>query len=268
MADFIKFALCFMLGTKLATVYCPEQMRAFTTVFKDNALYVAIYTTHSAFYACSYCHILVRNAYVQHSSLLPIRIKQFVDDLLGIRQSSSDDKHSCNMSAILVQYCKEGMCIDNVAYKSDHVFSQTQCICADIHDLAIARRTSCNKRAIASCRHGILNTSFEASDIRFISFVVHLQPDNVEVVVKLKTETDDYYVVGNEIDKYFIRYYVNNILSALDGDTPKTHTPFTYAISLIDHNANVHAFDHNDVITIHKTDYSVRQIDDEKVNKE
>lgn len=267
MTDFIKFALCFTLGAKLATVYFPEQSRIFATVFRDSALNIAVYTTHSVFYAFSYCHIQVRNIYSRNSYILPPYAKQFIDKLAHIQQTKKEA--DVDDTTISVEYYKEGEFVGNMTYKNISNDLQNNVYRTCRYDLSIARRSNCINRAIASYPK-LQNPPFVLSDIAFISFVVHLQPDNIEVVVKLKTETDNFYIVGNTIDVHFIRYYVNNTLLTLDEKHKHAHTPFTYAISLIDNNADVHAFDHNDVITIHKSDYSVKrinQIDDDVVNK-
>ena len=95
-----------------------------------------------------------------------------------------------------------------------------------------------------------INLDYEVSNLKFISFKITLA-NNVEYNVKLKTHEYNFYVVNNEINFQFIKYYFNKYLDVRLLDTCK------YTIHIVDESMNFITVLQTDSILIEKDTYKI-----------
>ncbi len=91
---------------------------------------------------------------------------------------------------------------------------------------------------------------YEISNVSFISFKITLD-NGVEYNIKLKTKEYNFYVVNNEINFQFIKYYLNKYLDVRLLDTCE------YTIHIVDENVNFVSVLKNDSILIKKDTYKI-----------
>lgn len=98
------------------------------------------------------------------------------------------------------------------------------------------------------------NTNYEVSNIKFISMSIEL--DNETYNIKLITDEENYYVVGNKIDKKFLIYYLRYYKHCnLTNDNAEKIDKLD--VNIIDHNVNVVNLEitDNSYILIEKNNY-------------
>ena len=97
------------------------------------------------------------------------------------------------------------------------------------------------------------NEKYELSDIHFID--VSLSYDNNIYPITFKTDTYNFYIVYNKIDKHFIEYYMRHFLKIL---LPvDTSTELDYKLDIIDHNADLIELTNKDTLILYKQDYII-----------
>ena len=104
---------------------------------------------------------------------------------------------------------------------------------------------------------------YEESNVRFISASVSIYPDDVSLVpvdytIQLETSDYSFYVVGNELNVDFVRYYFlrfRNIFLPAD-----VH----YNMTIVDENVQVYDLDQNESISFEKDDYQIFTYKDEE----
>ena len=98
--------------------------------------------------------------------------------------------------------------------------------------------------------------NYKVSNIKFVALILFYK--DKEDMIELSTKEYNYYIVNNIIDKYFIMYYMKNILKYTAVDFSDS---FKYKLTLYDHNVVITHLDENDMIVIGKDNYSVLKHD-------
>lgn len=104
----------------------------------------------------------------------------------------------------------------------------------------------------------IFNASYEQSNIQFMLLEIKLQDNTYKI--DLKTDSYNYYIVGNILDKMFFTYYLRNyhIVDIADkSNLEYMKNSDSIFIKLIDHEVNVRELEITDkkYITIQKDNY-------------
>ena len=137
-------------------------------------------------------------------------------------------------------------CIKNGVLCND--FTETDC------DFTLYSRlddsTSClNKKIVYDLDDSI--DIYEVSTIKFL--LVEFRLGEKPYKIDLKTDTYNFYIVGNKFTKQFFRYYLTEILKV-------TESADIFSLHIIDHNVNevkLDFSDENDHILLEKTDYKL-----------
>ena len=95
--------------------------------------------------------------------------------------------------------------------------------------------------------------NYEISNIKFLALLISYRDKN-DILIELSTEEYNYYIVNNTIDKFFVLYFIKNILKDNSIDNP---VDFKYTITLYDENATISTLNETDIITINQSDYSI-----------
>ena len=103
-----------------------------------------------------------------------------------------------------------------------------------------------------------ITSKYEISNVSFISFKVNVESN--EYNIKLSTPEYNFYIVGNEINeqwiKYYFRKYLNNNLLDM----------FDYTIEIVDENVNFVNISQNDTIRFTKETYEIIKYENENNN--
>ena len=93
---------------------------------------------------------------------------------------------------------------------------------------------------------------YEQSDVRFISVTITIFPElSVSEEIKLKTAEYSFYVVDNELNVDFVRYYFlkfKNVFLPYDVE---------YTMTVVDENVTFHTLDQNECIAFEKNSYQI-----------
>jgi hypothetical protein len=93
---------------------------------------------------------------------------------------------------------------------------------------------------------------YEESNVKFISVSISIYPDlSVHQDIKLKTADYSFYVVGNELNVDFVRYYFlrfKNMYLSPDVE---------YIMTIVDDNVEFHSVDQNECVAFEKDDYQI-----------
>lgn len=97
---------------------------------------------------------------------------------------------------------------------------------------------------------------YEESNVRFISVSVSIYPDNVSIVpvdytIQLETSDYSFYVVENELNVDFVRYYFLRFRNIF------LPTDVRYNMTIVDENVQVYDLDQNESISFEKDDYQI-----------
>lgn len=85
---------------------------------------------------------------------------------------------------------------------------------------------------------------------KFLSLIVIISED-VSYDIKLHSKMENYYIVGNIIDEYFIKYYLEKYYKV------KITPDMTYTLQLIDSNVTVKFLDMNKKINLLENEYLI-----------
>ena len=97
---------------------------------------------------------------------------------------------------------------------------------------------------------------YEVSSVRFISAIVTI--DAVQYEIKLKTPDYSFYVVGNDLNVDFVRYYLRKFKNiSLPCDVE-------YLLDIVDDNVKFFTLDQHECISIEKDTYQIYTYRDEK----
>jgi hypothetical protein len=103
--------------------------------------------------------------------------------------------------------------------------------------------------------------SFDVSSITFISLYLNYNGNRFNI--NLKTDDINYYLVGNKIDKYFVQYYINSVLSS-----KFSYVEPEYQLELIDHEVNIIYLNSEQSIIIEKDGYHILNNEEDKKDKD
>lgn len=95
------------------------------------------------------------------------------------------------------------------------------------------------------------NETYELSEVHFID--LSLVYNNNTYPIALKTNTFNFYIVNNNIDRYFVEYYMKHFLNL----SLPIDVSIDYKLDIIDNNANLVELTNKDTITLNKQDYTV-----------
>ena len=104
---------------------------------------------------------------------------------------------------------------------------------------------------------------YEQSNVRFISVTITIYPElSVNEEIKLKTSEYSFYVVDNELNVDFVRYYFlkfKNVLLPYDVE---------YTMTVVDDNVTFHTLDQNECIAFEKNSYQIFTYKNEQEEEE
>ena len=100
---------------------------------------------------------------------------------------------------------------------------------------------------------------YEESSVTFISVSISIYPDlSVHHDIKLKTADYSFYVVGNELNVDFVRYYFLRFKNTyLSPDVE-------YIMTVVDDKVEFHGVDQNECVALEKDDYQIFTYKDEE----
>ena len=92
-------------------------------------------------------------------------------------------------------------------------------------------------------------------DYGFISIIIDVEQDGKEysINLKLKNENENYYIVGNVINKFII-LYLSQLITGV-----QFQTTCKYNLNLIDQNVNIIKITEEDEIVLNLTNYEIRK---------
>lgn len=93
------------------------------------------------------------------------------------------------------------------------------------------------------------------SDYKFI--MTEITIDDKKIVVHFTTDKYNYLIVNNNIDKYFIDYFLKTHYNDFYKELNGTSILEKYTIKIIDHNVNITEFDSSKTLIIKETEYVI-----------
>ena len=93
------------------------------------------------------------------------------------------------------------------------------------------------------------------SDYKFI--MTEITIDDKKIVVHFTTDKYNYLIVNNNIDKYFIDYFLKTHYNDFYKELNCTSIIEKYTIKIIDHNVNIIEFDSSQTLVIKETNYVI-----------
>ena len=116
-----------------------------------------------------------------------------------------------------------------------------------------------DKNFETNCVNKIYYTSYPDSFIYMISTVcfmtVQLEHNNITHTIVLKSNKDNYYIVGNCLNQLFFKYYLKNVLKVQFNEDN-----FNYKLTIIDDNVNIITIDETQYIIFNLNDYNIKTI--------
>jgi hypothetical protein len=100
-----------------------------------------------------------------------------------------------------------------------------------------------------------INVNYTICDFTFISINVNVINNNETsqlYSLKLCNDNENYYIVGNKINKFFVYYLLKKQYNLIFDDKN-----YEYELILIDQNANIKTFSEKEEIILNEKDYSV-----------
>lgn len=103
------------------------------------------------------------------------------------------------------------------------------------------------------------NLKYEVSNVRFLAIYLKLNVSNSHII-ELFNNDANYYVVGNNLDSKFFKYYLHNVLNIkVDNESP-----FEYKLEIMDHNVNMIYVNEKQSILIEKDGYEISLLSEAK----
>ena len=145
-----------------------------------------------------------------------------------------------NGTVTMIEYIKNGILSTDL--------SMAEC------DFALYSRLDDSKSCLNKKIVYDLDESIDVYDVSTIKFLlVEFKIGEKTYKIDLKTDTYNFYIVGNKFTKQFFRYYLTEILKV-------TESADIFSLHIIDHNVNevkLDFSDENDHILLEKTDYKL-----------
>ena len=145
-----------------------------------------------------------------------------------------------NGTVTMIEYIKNGILNDDL--------SMAECDFA-LYSRLDESKNFLNKKIVYELDESI--DVYEVSTIKFL--LVEFKIGEKTHKIDLKTDTYNFYIVGNKFTKQFFRYYLTEILKV-------TESADIFSLHIIDHNVNeveLDFSDENDHILLEKTDYKL-----------
>ena len=133
-------------------------------------------------------------------------------------------------------------------------FKKNLIIVSELSNVTNSTNKCINKKILYSLDLENCDRAFAASEITFIA--LYLNYNDVRYNINLKTDTFNYYLVGNVINIDFLRYYVKYILNNSTFIIKDTDTA-SYKLELMDHNVNMIELNAEQSIIIEKNGYNI-----------
>jgi hypothetical protein len=103
------------------------------------------------------------------------------------------------------------------------------------------------------------NLKYEVSNVRFLAIYLKLTVSNSHIIELFNNE-ENYYIVGNKLDRKFFKYYLRNVLNVkVDNDSL-----FEYKLEIMDHNVNMIYVDEKQSIVLQKDGYEISLLSEAK----
>jgi hypothetical protein len=118
------------------------------------------------------------------------------------------------------------------------------------YDYVIISDNSPHKIFMYDKNISLSNFEYDISDIKFLSLNLIYNNDNY--IINLKDNNHNFYIVNNQINKEFIKYYLENKLGV------QTDEKIKYKLEIIDHNVNFINLTENESLIILKDNYLVK----------
>ena len=224
------FLLSLLLIDYLERTY-PKRYEEFFITFSYNLIYV--YSKAQIFYMNIVKSV---NKKIEETPKL-LKLKNDLDLLLNKK----------NGTVIMIECIKNGILSDNLC--------MTEC------DFALYSRlddsNKClNKKIVYDLDESI--DVYEVSDIKFL--LVELKNGVDTYKIDLKTDTYNFYIVGNRFTKQFFQYYLTEILKQ------RAESVDNFSLHIIDHEVSkveLDFSDKNDHILLEKTGYKLSIVNNE-----
>jgi len=209
-------------------VYFPDQFNLIKNILQN----IGIKLAYNTIYFYGVCQIKCNQLYNYIFSFIPDSLKPHIKD---------EVKTEIEIFDIL----------DNTVLKKeyDETFDKIEFFKPVV--ILISQSSNINKKILYNLEPEICK-QFEPSNITFIA--LYLNYNNVRYHINLKTNTYNFYLIGNIINKLFLQYYINVILNNINFviDDEKS-----YSLELMDHEVNIIYLDINQSIIIEKNGYHI-----------
>ena len=226
------FLFAFLLNDYVKRTYPKKYEELFITVSYNVIL---MYSKAQIFYMNI---VTTVNKKIEETPKL-LKLKNDLDLLLNQK----------NGAVTMIEYIKNGILSDDL--------SMTEC------DFALYSRLDDSKNCLNKKIVYDLDESLDVYDVSTIKFLlVELKNDTNTYKIDLKTDTYNFYIVGNKFTKQFFKYYLTEILKI-------TESADNFSLHIIDHNVNdveLDFSDENDHILLDKTDYKLSTIINDDIN--
>jgi len=138
----------------------------------------------------------------------------------------------------------------NKNYVTLHQFLLYDFILFSDYEKVTERSTKVNKVLYFGFPKTPMNFDYKVCKFSFLSMTVNF--NKKKYPIKLSTESENYYIVGNKINLLLIAYLLKTQYK-VDCD----ETNGTYELDIIDHNVTMKTLTEKDEITLHENDYIV-----------
>ena len=207
------------------------------------------------FYKCLYFYSVLQIKIIKINQIISPYYKIAYEILNYILIENNIISNNNNVKTIVSFYSDKNI-LKIIEYSSHYsqIFTSNletpdNCSLITIEDNSLESSTLIN----IICLHNIPETiNFIVSTYKFLSFECIY--NDVTYNIELKTNKYNFYITDTIIDKYFIKYYLENILQ-YNFDNNCMNENFTYKLLLIDHNVNCIQLTELDSIYIKKDDY-------------
>jgi hypothetical protein len=225
--------IIYLCLTILLYLYFPHHFNFYFNSIKNILQNIGIKLAYNIIYFYGVCQIKCNQIYNYIFSFIPDSLK-----------SSIKDKPETIIEVFNITTNK--IVFKNADDESLNKMKLDNPVVILISDLSII-----NKKILYDLEPEICKP-FEPSDITFIA--LYLNYNDVRYQINLKTDTYNYYLVGNVINKHFLQYYINVVLNNTNFviDDEKL-----YSLELMDQEVNIFYLDINQSIIIEKNGYHI-----------
>jgi hypothetical protein len=229
--------IIYLCLTIILYVYFPDHLKFYFNLIKNILQNIGIKVAYNIIYFYGVCQIKSNQLYNYICSFIPDSLK------LSIKDEAKTQVEVFDITTNKIVFEKE----------YDETFNKIQKFDNPVVIL-ISDSSNVNKKILYDFEPEICK-QFETSDVTFIA--LYLNYNNVRYNINLKTDKYNYYLIGNEINKLFLQYYINVILNNINFviDNEKSYT-----LELMDHEVNMMYLDINQSIIFEKNGYRINTI--------